>query len=97
MKNSIDFYATLFGAFASFIKARKMKLKLSNLVLQVVIGSALAFLTIGAIDYFFKDASPRMVMLISFVVGWCANEITELFDDAIKDGYNVVKAKFAKK
>ena len=54
MKNNIDFYATLFGAFASFIKARKMKLKLSNLALQVVIGSALAFLTIGAITTFLK-------------------------------------------
>jgi lipoprotein signal peptidase len=97
MKNSVDFYATMFGAFASFIKARKMKLKLSNLVLQVIIGGALGFLTIGAIDYFFKDASPRIVMLISFVVGWCANEITDLFDHAIKDGYEAIKYRFTKK
>jgi len=97
MKNNIDIYATLFGAAAAFIKARKMKLKLSNLLLQVLIGGVLAYLTIGAIDYFLKGATPRLVMLISFVVGWCANEITELFDDAIKDGYNVVKSKLTKK
>lgn len=97
MKNNIDIYATLFGAMASFIKARKMKLKLKDLVLQIIVGAVLAYLTIGAIDYFFKGASQRMVMLISFVVGWCANEITELFDDVIKDSYEAVKNKFIKK
>ena len=92
MKTQIDFYAILFGSIASFLKARKMKLKFKQLISQVVIGALLAFFTLGILDWLFGDAHPRVKMFISFVVGWTANELTELFDRAVKDGYLIGKS-----
>lgn len=97
MKNNIDVYAIVFGAIASFLKARKMNLKLKELIFQVVIGGILAFLTLGVLDYFFANASPRILIGASFVVGWSANELTDLFDKAIRDGYEIGKGWLTKK
>jgi hypothetical protein len=92
MNNKIDFYAILFGSIASFLKARKMKLKFKQLISQVVIGALLAFFTLGILDWLFADAHPRVKMFISFVVGWTANELTDIFDKAVKDGYVIGKS-----
>ena len=97
MKNQIDLYAIVFGAIASFLKARKMKLKLRDLMFQVVIGGLLAFFTLGILDWIFADSHPRIKMFISFVVGWTANELTDIFDKAVKDGYEIGKSYFSKK
>jgi hypothetical protein len=97
MKHSIDFYAILFGSVASFLKARKMKLKFKQLLSQVIIGALLAFFTLGILDWMFGEAHPRVKMFISFVVGWTANELTELFDKAVKDGYIIGKSYFQRR
>ena len=97
MKNNIDVYAILFGATASFFKARKMKLKIKELIMQVVIGGLLAFFTLGILDWLFADAHPRIKMFISFIVGWSCNEITDIFDKAVKDGYEIGKSYVSRK
>ena len=97
MKNNIDFYAIVFGATASFLKARKMKLKIKDLILQVAIGGLLAFFTLGILDWLFAESHPRIKMFISFVVGWTANELTDLFDKAVKDGYEIGKSYVSRK
>lgn len=91
MKDNIDLWAVIFGGSASLMKAVKKKMKMKNLIIAVCIGSALSFGTLGVIDRFLGELDVRAIMLISFVVGWIANEITEVLDEVVRDLYDILK------
>ena len=57
----------------------------------MITGGVLAWGTLGIIDMFFGQLEPKVIMLVSFAVGWVANEITDVLDDTIKDAYELVK------
>lgn len=101
MKDNVDLWAVIFGAGASLMKAVKKKMKMKNIVIAICVGSALAFGTLGFIERFLGQMDMRGIMLISFIVGWIANEITDVLDDVVRDLYDIAKvwlsSKFGKK
>ena len=55
-----------------------------TMIIQVIVGGILAYGTIGVIDTFFSGLDSKIVIVISFAIGWVANELTEYLDDTIK-------------
>lgn len=97
MKNNLDLWAVIVGVTASFMKAMKNKLDFKTTIIAIVIGAVLAYGTLGVLDLFFSDLEPRIIMLVSFAVGWVANELTDVLDEMIKDAYELVKEWFRSK
>ena len=91
IKDNTDLWAVLVGTTASLMKGLKRKLKAQQLVIALITGGVLAWGTLGIIDMFFGQLEPKVIMLVSFAVGWVANEITDVLDDTIKDAYELVK------
>jgi hypothetical protein len=101
MKNNLDLWAVIVGTTASFMKAMKNKLDFKTTFIALIVGGILAYGTLGVLDTFFSGLEPRVIMLASFAVGWVANELTDVLDEIIKDGYELFKewfkSKFTKK
>jgi hypothetical protein len=91
IKDNTDLWAVLVGTTASLMKGLKRKLKAQQLIIALITGGVLAWGTLGIIDMFFGQLEPKVIMLVSFAVGWVANEITDVLDDTIKDAYELVK------
>ena len=91
IKDNTDLWAVLVGTTASLMKGLKKKLKAQQLIIALITGGVLAWGTLGIIDMFFGELEPKVIMLVSFAVGWVANEITDVLDDTIKDAYELVK------
>lgn len=91
IKDNTDLWAVLVGTTASLMKGLKRKLKAQQLIIALITGGVLAWGTLGIIDMFFGELEPKVIMLVSFAVGWVANEITDVLDDTIKDAYELVK------
>ena len=91
IKDNTDLWAVLVGTTASLMKGLKRKLKAQQLIIALITGGVLAWGTLGIIDMFFGQLEPKVIMLVSFAVGWVANEITDFLDDTIKDAYELVK------
>jgi hypothetical protein len=79
-----DLWAVSVGVLGSFLKGLKKRLKMRTMIIQVIVGGILAYGTIGVIDTFFSGLDSKIVIVISFAIGWVANELTEYLDDTIK-------------
>jgi len=92
IKDNTDLWAVLVGTIASLMKGIKRKLNGQQLIIALITGGVLAWGTLGVIDMFFGQLEPKVIMLVSFAVGWVANEITDVLDDTVKDAYELVKS-----
>lgn len=72
------------GLIGSLMKGIKKRLGIRTTIIGMVIGGILAYGTIGIIDQFFSHLNERIIIVISFAVGWVANELTEHLDATIK-------------
>lgn len=79
-----DFLSVGIGIMGAILKGIKKRIGMTNTILGAVIGGVLAYGTVGVIDQFFSHLNERIVIVISFGVGWVANEISDRLDDAIK-------------
>lgn len=84
LQNYTDLYAIGIGIAGALTKGLKKKLGTRATILGMFIGAVFAYGTIGIIDQFFSNLNEKIVITISFAVGWAANEVTEYIDDAIK-------------
>lgn len=78
------------GVLGALTKGVKKRLGIKETFLGMLVGAILAFGTIGIIDQFFSHLNEKIVIVISFAVGWVANEMTEYLDNAIKAWANKV-------
>lgn len=79
-----DLWAVAVGVVGSLLKGLKKKLGMRALMIQVVLGGILAYGTIGVIETFFAGLDSKIIIVVSFSVGWVANELTEYLDETIK-------------
>lgn len=93
LENLTDVLAIVIGMFGAFVKGVKQRLKIQTLILSMVIAGILTYGMIGVLEIFYHDLSPRLVILISFVVGWGANEITGKIDLLVDDLYLYLSGK----
>ena len=98
MENFGEIIAMGVGMFGAFLKGMKKKLKFPTIILAMCIAGVLTYSVTGVIEIFYHDATPKIVIFVSFIVGWLANELTSTLDQAIGDIYeiaiNYLKQKF---
>jgi len=85
-----DLFAIMIGMIGAFAKSVKKKLKLSAIFTSVIVAGVLSYSLIGVVEIWYDELTPKLVILISFVVGWLANEITEKIDLVFEDFYDYV-------
>jgi uncharacterized membrane protein YeaQ/YmgE (transglycosylase-associated protein family) len=92
-----EFIAIGVGMIGALIKGVKRRLGTRNLILTMVVAGILTYSVTGAVELFYDELTPKVIILISFIVGWLASEITEKLDLLIDDLYLYVKAFLNKK
>lgn len=88
-----DLISIIFGAAAAFLKSLKLKLTWRTVVLSVCIAGVIAYGTIGFLTLYFKDISPKLMVLASFCIGWVSNELTTKLDSFVNDIYDILLAR----
>jgi len=92
MKENIDLIAAFSGGVAAFLKAIKKRLSVKIIVISAIIGAFFGFGTIGLLSIFLDKLSTSVIVFASFAFGWVANEVTDVLEEAVKDGYDFAKA-----
>ena len=91
-----DLIAMAIGMAGALMKGLKKRLKLQTILIGMVIAGILSFSLIGVVEIFYKDLYPKLIILISFVVGWVANELTEKIDEVFEEFYQIAYNKIKK-
>ena len=93
-----DFISIGIGMVGALLKGIKVKMHTMTIILSMLIAGIFSFSAIGIIETFFAHMSPKLIVLISFCVGWVANEITSKLDQFVNDFYEIIidwiKSKF---
>lgn len=89
LNNYTDVFAALVGVMGALLKGLKSKMSLKQTFLGMIVGGILAYCTIGMVEEFAPDLSQRTTVLVSFAVGWVANELTDILDKFVKDAYEI--------
>lgn len=91
-----DLFAMAVGMVGSLMKGLKKRLKIQTVFIGMVIAGILSFSLIGVVEIFYQDLSPKLIILISFIVGWVANELTEKIDEVFEEFYQYAIDKLKK-
>ena len=93
MKNNLnelgDILSVLVGIIGALLKGIKNKLNVVTIILACCIAGILSYASMGIIEIFYTDLSPKIVIFISFCVGWVANELTSKLDLLVNDFYDI--------
>jgi hypothetical protein len=84
-----DFLSMLVGVVGALLKGLKQRLSATTIILSCLVAGILSYASMGLIEVFYSDLSPRLVIFISFCVGWIANEITAKLDLLVNDFYDI--------
>ena len=87
LENFTDVLSILIGMLGAMLKAVKKRMKVISAVLSMIVAGILCYSAIGLVEMFWGAVSPRVTILIAFIVGWTANEITDKMDLFIDDIY----------
>lgn len=82
-----DLIAMGIGMAGALMKGIKKRLKIQTIIITMVVAGILSYSLLGVLELFYHEFTPRLVILVSFVVGWLANEITEKIDLVFDDAY----------
>tara|TARA_R110002074_G_scaffold240506_2_gene412225 strand:+ start:706 stop:1014 length:309 start_codon:yes stop_codon:yes gene_type:complete len=89
-----DLIAIAVGMLGSLVKGLKKKLKIQTIIIGMCIAGVLSYSLIGVVELFYDELTPKLIILVSFVVGWVANELTEKIDLVFEDLYQYAYKKF---
>ena len=90
LENFIDLIAIGVGMAGALLKGIKKKLKPISILVSMGIAGVLSYSLIGVVELFYDELTPKLIILISFVVGWIANELTDLLDESVGELYDIV-------
>ena len=95
MEQFTDLIAIAIGMVGALAKGLKKKLKVQTIAIGMVVAGILSYSLIGVVELFYSELTPKLIILVSFVVGWVANELTEkidlVFNDLYEELYKKVK------
>lgn len=77
------------GMIGALLKGIKRKYKLTTIVLSMLIAGILTFSVTGVLTMYYSELNSKVVILVSFCVGWISNEITDVLDDFVGDVYDI--------
>lgn len=88
VENFTDLIAVLVGMIGAMAKGMKKRAKVKTIIIGMTVAGILSFSLIGVLEIFYTELTPRLIILVSFVVGWVANELTEKIDLVFEDVFN---------
>ena len=89
MEQFLDFISMGVGMVGAMLKGIKRKFRWTTIILSMMIAGILTYSVTGLVAYFYADVNPKVIVLISFCIGWVANEFTDKLDDLIGDLYDI--------
>ena len=89
LEQFLDLISMAVGLVGAMLKGIKRKFRFATIVLSMVIAGILTYSVTGLVAYFYSDVNPKVIVLISFCIGWVANELTDRLDDLIGDLYDI--------
>jgi hypothetical protein len=89
IENFWDVAAMGFGMIGALLKGIKKRFNWGSIVLSMLVAGILTYSVTGIIAFFYNDVDPKIIVLISFIVGWVANELTEVMDEFVGDLYEI--------
>lgn len=92
-----DLLAMAIGMTGALMKGLKKRMKMQSVGIAMVVAGILSFSLIGVIELFYNEMTPRLTILLAFVVGWLANEITEKIDLIFEDVWEYIQRMIKKK
>ena len=92
-----DLLAMGIGMTGALMKGLKKRMRMQSILIACVVAGILSFSLIGVIELFYQDLTPRLTILVAFVVGWLANEITEKIDLIFEDVWDYIEGLIKKK
>lgn len=92
-----DLLAMAIGMTGALMKGLKKRMKIQSVGIAMVVAGILSFSLIGVIELFYNEMTPRLTILLAFVVGWLANEITEKIDLIFEDVWEYIQRMIKKK
>lgn len=94
MKENIDLLSAVAGGTGALIKGVKRRRKFRTIVLDALVGIILGWSTIGLLDYFLEGANFKLVILVSFAVGYVTNELTDVLERLVEKSYDFIVSWF---
>ncbi len=91
-----DLIAVLVGMIGAMAKGMKKRAKVKTIIIGMTVAGILSYSLIGVVEIFYNELTPRLIILVSFVVGWVANELTEKIDLVFEDVFNYFAEKLKK-
>ena len=82
-----DLLAMAIGMTGALLKGLKKRVKLQQIITGMIVAGILSYSLIGVIEIFYDQLTPKLIILVSFVVGWIANEVTEKIDLVFEDAF----------
>jgi hypothetical protein len=89
MEQFLDFISMGVGMVGAMLKGIKRKFRVTTIILSMLIAGILTYSVTGLVAYFYADVNPKVIVLISFCIGWVANEFTDVLDELIGDLYEI--------
>lgn len=89
MEQFLDFISMGVGMVGAMLKGIKRKFRVTTIILSMLIAGILTYSVTGLVAYFYADVNPKVIVLISFCIGWVANEFTDVLDELIGDLYDI--------
>ena len=89
MEQFMDFISMGVGMVGAMLKGIKRKFRVTTIILSMLIAGILTYSVTGLVAYFYADVNPKVIVLISFCIGWVANEFTDVLDELIGDLYEI--------
>lgn len=93
MKHDPNIIAGLIGGLGAVLKGAKKHHKMRTILVNIIIGGLLAYLSMDLIPLFFKGITQKTSMLISFSIGYVANELTDNLESTLDVFFEAVKNK----
>jgi hypothetical protein len=103
MKDNIDIMAGLISMLGALMRALKKKLGKREIVINLVVAFALSFGVVAGLCWWLpsKVHDTRLIVFITFFIGWISNDFTDTFEKLISDIYDIgiewLKTKLKKK
>jgi len=96
MKTDPNIIAGSIGAVGAILKGAKKRHKIRTIIVNMIIGGLLAYLSMDIIPMFIEDISNRTSMLISFSIGYLSNEFTDHIENLLDLVIELISEKIKK-
>ena len=87
LENFADVFSIGTGMVGALIKSIRKKSTIKHKLTSMIVAGILCYCAIGLVEMFYEKLPQKALILISFAVGWTANEITDKMDALVDDLY----------